>query len=95
MISPFFDLVVIQPDEAEKVTKGGIHLPDVAKEKPQWGKIVAVGPGRMDEGGDFICVCAKVGDVVLYPKYAGTEIEHEGVKLRIVRESELLGKIHR
>ncbi|HSQ17214.1 MAG TPA: co-chaperone GroES [Anaerolineales bacterium] len=87
---PLGSRVVIEPIESEDVTAGGIVLPDTAKEKPQKGTILAVGPGDRDEDGDRIALDVKVGDVVLYAKYSGTEIKVDGKKLLILRESDIL-----
>jgi len=80
-------------DEAEEKTKGGIVLPDTAKEKPQEGNVLAAGPGRRDDDGDRIEMDVAVGDTVLYAKYAGTEIKIEGTKLLILKESDILAII--
>jgi len=87
---PLGNRVVIEPIESEDVTAGGIVLPDTAKEKPQKGTILAIGPGDRDEDGDRIALDVKVGDVVLYAKYSGTEIKVDGKKLLILRESDIL-----
>jgi len=87
---PLGSRVVIEPIESEDVTAGGIVLPDTAKEKPQKGTILAIGPGDRDEDGDRIALDVKVGDVVLYAKYSGTEIKVDGKKLLILRESDIL-----
>lgn len=92
-IRPLDDRVLILPNEAEEKTKNGIYLPEGAKEKPMAGKIVAAGPGKLDDNGKRTALSVKKGDVVLYGKYAGTEIELDGVKHIIVRENELLGVI--
>jgi len=89
-IQPLEDRVVVQALEAEEKTKGGIVLPDTAKEKPQQGKVVAVGPGKMLESGERAEPAVKEGDVVVYAKYAGTEIEVDGEEYIILRESDLL-----
>jgi chaperonin GroES len=81
---------LIEPIEAEEVTAGGIVLPETAKEKPQKGKVLSVGPGDRDEDGDRIKMDVVEGDVVLFAKYAGTEIKVDGKKLLILRESDLL-----
>jgi chaperonin GroES len=83
-ISPLADRVVVEPAPAEEKTAGGIIIPDTAKEKPQRGTVVAVGPGKKDEP-----TSVKVGDTVLYGKYSGTEFQHEGVNYLIMRESDL------
>ena len=92
-ISPLADRVMIKPTPKEDVSKGGIFLPDTAKEKPQEGQVVAVGPGRLTEDGKRIAMEVKVGDKVLYAKYAGMEIKLEGEEFLIVRESDVLGKL--
>jgi len=84
---------VVKPIEREEVTKGGIVLPDTAKEKPQEGKVIAVGPGRLsDDGKQRIPMEVKVGDVVVYTKYGGTEIKIDDEELIILRESDILAK---
>lgn len=85
MMKPINDRVVVQPASADEKTKGGIIIPDTAKEKPQRGKIIAVGPGK--EG---IEMTVSKGDVVLYGKYAGTELNYEGVDYLIMREDDIL-----
>ena len=92
-ISPLADRVLIKPTPKEEVSKGGIILPDTAKEKPQEGQIVAVGPGRLTEDGKRIAMEVKVGEKVLYAKYAGTEVKLDGEEYLIVRESDILGKL--
>ena len=89
-LKPLGSRVVIEPTEQEEVTAGGIVLPETAKEKPQKGKILSVGPGDRDEAGKRIPMDVKVGDTVLYAKYAGTEIKVEGKKLLILKESDVL-----
>ena len=91
-LQPLADRLVVKPIAREEVTKGGIVLPDTAKEKPQEGEIIAVGPGKMDETGKRIPMEVKVGDIVLYAKYGGTEIKIEGQELMILREADLLAK---
>ncbi|MFO8012655.1 MAG: co-chaperone GroES [Phycisphaerae bacterium] len=92
-IEPLEDRVVVQPLEAEETTKGGIVLPDTAKEKPQQGKVIAVGPGKMLESGERAEPAVKKGDVVVYAKYGGTEIEVDGEEYMILRESDLLAVV--
>lgn len=92
-IRPLDDRVVIEPLEAEEVTAGGIVLPDTAKEKPQRGKIKAVGPGKLLESGERSSVSVTEGDEVLFGKYSGTEVEVNGSELKIMRESDILAKI--
>ena len=89
-LKPLGSRVVIEPTEQEDVTAGGIVLPETAKEKPQKGKILSVGPGERDDEGKRIPMDVKVGDTVLYAKYAGTEIKVEGKKLLILKESDVL-----
>ena len=91
-LQPMADRVVIRPIEREEMTKGGIVLPDTAKEKPQEGEVLAVGPGRLSEDGKRIAIDVKVGDRVIYAKYGGTEIKVEGEELVILRESDILAK---
>jgi len=89
-LKPLGNRVVVEPYEQEEVTAGGIVLPETAKEKPQKGKVISVGPGERDEDGDYIPMDVKEGDTVLFAKYAGTEIKVDGKKLLILRESDLL-----
>jgi chaperonin GroES len=91
-VEPLGDRVVISPAKREEVSKGGIVLPDTAKEKPQEGEVVAVGPGKMSDDGKRIPMDLKVGDVVIYAKYAGTEVKVDDEELIIVRESDILAK---
>jgi len=91
-LEPMADRLVVKPIETEEVTKSGLVLPDTAKEKPQEGKVLAVGPGRLSEDGKRIAMDVKVGDVVIYAKYGGTEIKVEGEELMIMRESDILAK---
>jgi chaperonin GroES len=91
-LEPLGDRVVVKPMPKEEVTKGGIVIPDTAKEKPQDGKVIAVGPGRMTEEGKRIAMDVKVGDIVIYAKYGGTEIKENGEELIILRESDILAK---
>ncbi|MBA4017378.1 MAG: co-chaperone GroES [Pirellula sp.] len=92
-LRPLDDRVVVQPHEAEDVTAGGIVLPDAAKEKPQRGKVVAVGPGKLLDSGDRGTLSVAVGDEVIYGKYSGTEIEVEGQEVKILRENDILAKV--
>jgi chaperonin GroES len=89
-LKPLGDRVVIEPLEQEEVTASGIVLPETAKEKPQKGKILAVGPGARDEDGKRIAMDVKTGDTVLFAKYAGTEIKVENKKLLILKETDIL-----
>src|SRR4051812_11424889 len=90
-IRPTDDRVLIKALEAEDKTSGGILLPDAAKEKPQRGKVVAVGPGKLLDSGERAPLSVKVGNTVIYGKYAGTEIKLEGDEHTIMRENEILG----
>lgn len=92
-LKPLDDRVVVEPLSAEETTKGGIVLPDTAKEKPQRGKVLAVGPGRLLDSGDRVAVTVSVGDEVLFGKYGGTEIEVDGRDIKILRESDILAKV--
>ena len=92
-LRPLDDRVVVEPLEAEERTSGGILLPDTAKQKPQQGKVVAVGPGRLSEKGDRTAVGVKVGDTVLFGKYSGSDVEVSGRELKILRESDILAKV--
>lgn len=91
-LQPLGDRLVVKPMESEEKTKGGIILPDTAKEKPQEGKVLAVGPGRLTEDGKRMAMEVKVGDVVLYVKYGGTEVKIDGEELMVLRESDILAK---
>ena len=91
-LQPLGDRVVVQPSTEEEVTKSGIILPDTAKEKPQRGVVIAVGPGRLDEEGKRIPMEVKKGDKVIYSKYAGSEIKQNDEEVLILRESDILAK---
>ena len=90
---PLHDRVVVKRIDAEAKTKGGIIIPDTAKEKPQEGEIVAVGPGGRDENGKLIAMDLKAGDRVLFGKWSGTEVKLEGDELLIMKESDIMGVI--
>jgi chaperonin GroES len=90
---PLHDRVVIKRVDAEEKTKGGIIIPDNAKEKPQEGKVVAVGPGARDENGKLTPVDVKAGDTVLFGKWSGTEVKIDGQDLIIMKESDLMGVV--
>jgi len=90
VIKPLADRVVVKPSVAEEKTKGGIVLPDTAKDKPQEGTAVAVGPGKLLENGTRVAPEVKVGDTVVYSKYSGTEIKIDGEEHLILRESDIL-----
>ena len=89
-IKPLGSRLVVEPIEEEEVTSGGIVLPETAKEKPQKGTVLAIGPGDRNDKGERIPMDVKVGDKVLYAKYAGTEVKYDGKKLLILRESDVL-----
>jgi chaperonin GroES len=91
-LQPLADRLVVKPMQKEEVTKGGIYLPDTAKEKPQEGEVIAVGPGRMTDEGKRIAMDVAVGDRVIYSKYGGSEIKIDDVEMIILRESDILAK---
>jgi chaperonin GroES len=90
MLKPLADRVVVKAIEQEEKTKGGIVLPDTAKEKPQEGEVIAIGPGKLLDNGERAPMEVKVGDRVIYAKYGGTEIKVEGEEYLILRESDIL-----
>jgi chaperonin GroES len=92
-IRPLDDRVVVEPIEAEETTAGGIVLPDTAKEKPQRGTVVAVGPGKLLDSGQRGELSVAVGDEVIYGKYGGSDIEISGDEVKILRESDILAKV--
>jgi len=92
-IKPLDDRVVVEPDAAEETTAGGIVLPDAAQEKPQRGKVVAAGPGKLLDSGNRGELSVAVGDTVIYGKYGGTDIEIDGRELKILNESDILAKV--
>lgn len=89
-ISPMADRIVVEPAEETEEMRGGLYIPDTAKEKPQQGTVVAAGPGRLNDDGDRIPMEVKVGDLVLYGKYAGTEVSLDGNDYLIVKEADVL-----
>ena len=91
-LQPLADRILVKPLAKEEVTRGGIVLPDTVKEKPQEGEVVAVGPGKRSDKGEVVALDVKVGDVVLYAKYGGTEVKLEGEDYMILRESDILAK---
>jgi len=91
-LQPLADRLVVKPIEREDMTKTGIYLPDTAKEKPQEGEVIAVGPGRLSEDGKRIAMDVKVGDRVIYARYGGTEIKVDDEDVVILRESDILAK---
>ena len=92
-IRPLADRILVKREEASETVKGGIIIPDTAKEKPQEGKVVAVGPGRVDEDGKRVALEVKKGDRILMGKYAGTEVKIDGVEHIIMREDDVLAII--
>ena len=90
-LKPLQDRVIVKQSEAEEKTKSGILLPDTAKEKPTRGKVIAVGPGKLDDKGKPMEIGLRVGDTIYYGKYSGTDIEVDGEKFVILRESDVLG----
>ncbi len=95
MIKPLADRVVVEPIEEEVTTKGGIVLPDTAKEKPQRGKVIAVGSGKLLENGERVPLEVKEGDIVVFAKYGGTEIEIDGEEYIILSERDLLAVVEK
>jgi len=90
-LKPLQDRVIVRQSDAEEKTKSGIVLPDSAKEKPTKGKVIAVGPGKLDDNGKPMELAVRVGDTVYYGKYSGTDVEIDGQKFVILRETDLLG----
>ena len=95
VLKPLEDRIVVQPQEAEQVTASGLVIPDTAKEKPQEGKVLAVGPGRFDDKGARVPVDVKVGDVVLYSKYGGTEVKYSGEEYLVLSARDVLAIIEK
>ncbi len=89
-IQPLQDRVLVKPLQQEEVKKGGIIIPDTAKEKPQEGQIMAAGPGRLSDEGKLLAMSVKVGDKILYGKYSGSEVSVDGAEFLIMRESDIL-----
>ena len=95
-LKPLGDRLVVEPIEQEEITASGIYVPETAKEKPQEGKVIAAGPGRLDDSRNRVAMEVKVGDIVLYAKYAGTEIKLDGDdKVLILKESDVLALVER
>ena len=92
-LNPLDDRVVVQAMDAEETTAGGIVLPDAAREKPQRGTVLAIGPGRLLDSGERCAISVTVGDEVLFGKYGGTDIEVDGDEVKILRESDILAKV--
>jgi chaperonin GroES len=91
-LQPLADRVVVKPIEREEMTRGGIVLPDTAKERPMEGEVIAAGPGKVTDDGKRIAMDVKVGDIVVYAKYGGTEIKIDGKDYMILNESQILAK---
>ncbi len=91
-LQPMGDRIVVKPIQTEDNTTSGIYLPDTAKEKPQEGKVIAVGPGKLNDEGKRIAMDVQVGDIVIYTKYGGSEIKIDDEELIIMRESDILAK---
>jgi chaperonin GroES len=94
-IKPLEDRIVIQQLEAEQVTTSGIIIPDSAKEKPQEGTVVSVGPGRVDDNGNRVPIDVAIGDVVLYSRYGGTEVKYDGVEYLVLSARDILAIVQR
>ena len=92
-LTPLHDRVIVKAAEPEEVTKGGIIIPDTAKEKPMQGEVIAVGPGARNEKGELVALDVKVGDTVLFGKWSGTEVKLDGTDLLIMKESDIMGVI--
>jgi chaperonin GroES len=92
-LRPLYDRILVERVESEEVTKGGIILPDSAKEKPQQGKIIAVGEGRRTDDGKIIPLKVKEGDLVLFGKYTGSEVKIEGIDYLVMKEDDIMGII--
>lgn len=94
-IKPLEDRIVIRQVEAEQTTASGLVIPDTAKEKPQEGEVIAVGPGRVDDNGNRIPVDVKVGNVVIYSRYGGTEVKYDGQEFQILSSRDVLAVVER
>ena len=92
-VRPLGDRVLVEPQKDDEIKKGGIIIPDTAKEKPQEGKVIGVGVGKRDDNGKLIPMNVKVGDKILMPKYGGTEIKIDDKEFQIIREDDILGII--
>jgi chaperonin GroES len=92
-IRPLDDRVVVEPLDAEEVTAGGILLPDSAKQKPQRGRVLAVGPGKLRDNGERMSLAVQKGDEVIYGRYSGSDIEVDGREIKIMREGDILAKV--
>ena len=94
-VTPLDDRIVVLPDSADEKTESGIYLPEAAQEKPQTGKVIAAGPGKLTDSGERGALSVKKGDTVLFGKYAGSEVDIDGVEHKIMRESELLAIVEK
>ena len=94
-IKPLEDRIAIRQVEAEQTTASGLVIPDTAKEKPQEGEVIAVGPGRVDDNGNRVPVDVKVGDTVIYSRYGGTEVKYEGQEYQILSSRDVLAVVER
>ena len=94
-IKPLEDRIVIRQVDSEEKTASGLYIPDAAKEKPQEGEVLAVGPGRVDDNGNRIPVDVKVGDVVIYSRYGGTEVKYDGQEFQILSSRDVLAVVER
>ena len=94
-LRPLADLIIVQPSEADDTTDAGIYLPDSAREKPMYGKVIAVGPGHLNDDDEHTPVTVSKGDTVVYGKFAGTEVELDGDQFVVISESELLAKLEK
>ena len=94
-IKPLEDRIVIRQVDSEEKTASGLYIPDAAKEKPQEGEVIAVGPGRVDDNGNRIPVDVKVGDVVIYSRYGGTEVKYDGQEFQILSSRDVLAVVER
>lgn len=92
-LNPIDDRVVVEVEEAEEKTEGGIVLPEIAKEKPQRGKVIAIGNGKRLDNGQRVKLTLKEGDRVIFGKYSGTEVKYQGKEFKILRESDVLAKL--
>lgn len=93
-VTPLFDNVLIEPLEAEQKTASGIIIPDTAKEKPQMGKVVAVGKGKTDKDGKLVAIVVKVGDTVMYKKWGGNEVKMDGKEMTLVSQEDILAVVN-
>ncbi|MDR0390435.1 MAG: co-chaperone GroES [Planctomycetaceae bacterium] len=92
-LKPLDDRIVVEPLAAEEKTAGGLYLPDTAKEKPQRGTVIAIGPGKMLDNGNRVPLSVTVGDEVIYGKYSGSDIEIDGIEIKILKEGDVLAKV--